>query len=80
MTLNLPLPEEMEKFIDQQVASNGYSNATEYILYLLHQEQTRIKRIESLLLAGLDSGEPIQITEDWWEKKRTQLVQNFDQK
>lgn len=80
MTLNLPIPEAIEKFIDEQVANKGYSDPTEYILFLIYQEQTRINHVESLLLSGLDSGEPIQITEDWWEQKHTQLVQNFHQK
>lgn len=80
MTLNLPLPDAIEKFIDEQAASKGYSNSVEYILFLIHQEQARVNRIESLLLAGLDSGSSIEVTEDWWEQKRTQLVQNLDQK
>ena len=80
MAINLPLPEAIEKFIAEQVASKGYSSSAEYILFLIHQEQARVTRIESLLLAGLDSGNPIEVTEDWWEQKRTQLVQNLDQK
>lgn len=80
MAINLPLPETIEKFIDEQVVSKGYSSSAEYILSLIHQEQARVTRIESLLLAGLDSGKSIEITEDWWEQKRTQLVQNLDQK
>ncbi len=78
MTINLLLPDAIKKFIDEQVAIKGYSNATEYILHLISQEQARATRIESLLLAGLDSGDPIEITDDWWEKKRTQLVQKLD--
>lgn len=80
MTLNLLLPDSIKKFIDEQVAIGGYTNATEYILHLIRQEQARATRVESLLLAGLDSGDPIEITDDWWEQKRTQLVQKIDVK
>ena len=80
MTINLSLPETIEKFIEEQLVSKGYSNSAEYILSLIHQEQARVTRIESLLLAGLDNGNSIEVTEDWWEQKRTQLVQNLDQK
>ena len=80
MTLNLSLPNSIEKFIDEQVASKGYSDSTEYILYLIHQEQARTNRIESLLLSGLDSGDPIEVNDDWWEQKRTLLVQKLDPK
>ncbi len=77
MTLNLLLPDSIQNFINQQVAIKGYDNAAEYILHLIRQEQARAARVESLLLAGLDSGNSIQITDDWWEQKRAQLVNDF---
>ncbi|WP_293145026.1 MULTISPECIES: type II toxin-antitoxin system ParD family antitoxin [unclassified Microcoleus] len=80
MTLNLPLPDSIQKFIDEQVAIGGYSNAAEYILHLIRQEQARALRVESLLLAGLDSGNSVEITDDWWEQKRTHLVSQLDEK
>ena len=80
MTLNLPLPDSVQKFINEQVASGGYSNAAEYILHLIRQEQARALRVESLLLAGLDSGNSVEITDDWWEQKRTHLVSQLDEK
>lgn len=46
MTLNLPLPDTIEKFVDEQAASKGYSNSVEYILSLIHQEQARVNRID----------------------------------
>jgi antitoxin ParD1/3/4 len=54
MTLNLPLPDSIQNFINEQVAIKGYNNAAEYILHLIRQEQARSARVESLLLAGLD--------------------------
>jgi hypothetical protein len=32
--------------------------------------------VESLLLEGLDSGEPLEVTDDWWEQKRSFLQQD----
>lgn len=78
MTLNLPLPDSIQKFINEQVAIGGYSNAAEYILHLIRQEQARALRVESLLLAGLDNGNSVEITDDWWEQKRTHLVQKLN--
>ncbi len=80
MTLNLPLPDSIQKFINEQVASGGYSNAAEYILHLIRQEQARALRVESLLLAGLDSSNSVEITDDWWEQKCTHLVSQLDEK
>ena len=75
-TLNISLPDTMREFIDQQIKIKGYSTASEYIRHLIRQEQEKEaeKRIETLLLEGLDSGESIEITEEWWENKRKQLI------
>ncbi|HEY9603483.1 MAG TPA: type II toxin-antitoxin system ParD family antitoxin [Allocoleopsis sp.] len=76
-TLNISLPEAIQSFVEQQVAQGGYSNVSEYILHLILQEQAKAARVEALLLEGLDSGEPIAVTDEWWEQKRTQLIQGL---
>lgn len=78
-TLNISLPETIQSFVEQQVELGGYSNASEYILHLILQEQAKAVRVEALLLEGFDSGEPITVTDDWWEHKRTQLMQGLQQ-
>ena len=78
-TLNISLPETIQSFVEQQVAKGGYSNANEYILHLILQEQAKAARVEALLLEGLDSGEPIEVTDSWWEQKHTQLIQRLQQ-
>jgi antitoxin ParD1/3/4 len=76
-TLNISLPESMRDFISEQVAKGGYSTASEYIRHLIRQELERVakKQLETLLLEGLDSGESIEITDEWWEQKRSELVE-----
>ncbi len=80
-TLNISLPESMREFIDQQIDQGGYSTASEYIRHLIRQDQEKAekKQIEKLLLEGLSSGEPVEITDDWWEQKRTELMERLDQ-
>ena len=75
--LSILLPETIQSFVEQQVAKGGYSNVSEYILHLILQEQAKAERVEALLLESLDSGEPIEVTDDWWEQKRTQLIQGI---
>ena len=74
-SMNISLPESMRAFIEEQVKQKGYNTASEYIRYLIHQEQENIEsnRLETLLLEGLDSGDQIEISEEWWENKREQL-------
>jgi antitoxin ParD1/3/4 len=35
--------------------------------------------VEALLLEGLDSGEKIEISDEWWEKKREELRERLRQ-
>jgi antitoxin ParD1/3/4 len=78
---NISLSDSMLTFVDEQVKQKGYSTAIEYIHYLIRQEQEREeqKRLETILLDGLDSGEPIEISEQWWNSKREGLIQQFNQ-
>ncbi len=80
-TLNISLPESMREFIDRQIESGGYSTASEYIRHLIRQDQEKAekKQIEKLLLEGLNSGEPVEITDDWWLQKRTELTERLNQ-
>ncbi len=81
-TVNISVPDSMKVFIDEQVAKGGYSTTSEYIRQLLRQEAERVAqaRLETLLLEGLDSGEPIEINDDWWQQKRLQLLERLRKK
>ncbi len=78
-TLNISLPESMRAFINEQVAKGGYSTASEYISHLIRQDQKRAEQIklEAMVLEGLDSGEPIEVTDKWWKNKTTELVERL---
>jgi antitoxin ParD1/3/4 len=75
-TVNISLPDSMRDFLNQQVAKGGYSTTSEYIRHLIRQDVERVEkaRLEALLLEGLDSGEPVEITDEWWEEKRNELL------
>jgi antitoxin ParD1/3/4 len=74
--INISLPESMKAFVEEQVAKGNYDSASEYLQELISQEQKRQTQVqlEELLIAGLDSGEVIEVTDEWWEQKRTQLI------
>ncbi len=74
--LNISLPESIQAFVAQQVDKGGYGTVNEYILDLLCQEKAKVERVESLLLEGLDSGEAFEVTDDWWEQKRSSFQQD----
>jgi antitoxin ParD1/3/4 len=70
------LPKDIEVLLHQQAANAGYEAVSEYLTDLIMREQERLSqqfRVAALLLEGLDSGEPVETTDDWWEQKRSSL-------
>ena len=72
----------MKDFVDRQVASGRYSSASEYILKLIREDEKRTaeEKLEALLLKGVNSGDPIEITPEYWEGKRQQLIKRDQQR
>lgn len=80
--LNISLPDQLQSFVEEQAKALGYDSTNEYVYQLIMREQERVaqqEQIESLLLEGLDSGDPIEATDDWWEQKRARLVERSHQ-
>ena len=81
-TLNISLPESMRAYIEEKVAEGGYSTASEYIRELVRADQKRAAqdKLEALLLEGLDSGEAIELHEQWWQRKKADLLARLERK
>ena len=75
-SLNISLPKNLREYVETQVRQDSYSTPSEYLRWLIRQDQKRnaAERIEALLLDGLASGEPIEINQAFWEKKRATLT------
>lgn len=80
-TMNISLPDSMRNFIEEKIAQEGYSTVSEYIRQLIREDQKRSnqQRLEALLLEGLDSGAPIEATEEWWKRKWIALQEKLAQ-
>jgi len=63
-TMNISLPEGMSNFVQTRVENEQYATTSAYIQTLIRadQKKTAQERLELLLLEGLDSGEPIEVT------------------
>lgn len=68
-SMNISLPDSMRAYVENQVASGGYSTASEYFRELVRFDQKRKanERLESLLLEGLQSGNATPMTEQDWQ-------------
>jgi len=74
-TMNISLPDSMKKVVDEQVNSGNYSTASEYIRDLIRRDQKRIaqEKLEALLLEGIDSGPPTELTSQDWDDIRREV-------
>jgi antitoxin ParD1/3/4 len=81
-SLNISLPLSLKEYVETQVQESGFSTPSEYIRNLVRDDQKRRAeaKLEALLLEGLNSGEPIEITPEYWEKKRAQLIERHRKK
>ena len=79
--MNISLPESMKAWVDQQVAAGGYGTISEFFRQLIREAQQRRLReqIDSKLLQALESGKPIPVDAEYWEKKHQQLAKRVQQ-
>ncbi|MBG1272027.1 type II toxin-antitoxin system ParD family antitoxin [Nostoc sp. WHI] len=71
-SINISLPDAMRIYIEEKVATGGYSSVSEYFRELVRQDQKRQadERLEAMLLESLNSGNASEITADDWEDIR----------
>ena len=69
--MNISLPDPMKKYVEEQVNAGGYSSASEYVRELVRADQK--SRLEEMLMASLNSGDPIDITPEMLEQVRERL-------
>jgi antitoxin ParD1/3/4 len=55
-TMNISLPDEMESFIEGQVATGQFSDASDYIRDIVRDRQSKVDRLRALLEEGEASG------------------------
>ena len=81
-SLNISLPQTMKDFVEGQLDASGFSTPSEYIRSLIREDQKRWAedKLEALLLEGLNSGEQIEITPEYCERKRKQLIDRHTKK
>ena len=74
--LNISLSDSMSTFINEQADRQGYPSANDYICSLITEAQNKVdeERLEKMLIEGLESGEFIDVTDEWWENRRNELI------
>ncbi len=74
--VNISLPDPMKQYIEERISEGGYSTTSEYFRDLVREDQKRRaqEKLEALLLEGLESGTPIEVTDEYLQQKRAELL------
>jgi antitoxin ParD1/3/4 len=74
--LTLLIPSELRTFIEEQARLGGFHSVSEYMRDVMRQERRRVEqeRLERLLIDGLESGDPIPVSRDYFERKLAELT------
>ena len=79
-TMNISLPDQLKEFVDIQVGSGRYSSVSEYVRDLIREDERRKAqdKLEALLVEGLRSGGPTEMTRQDWNDFRTEALKQFE--
>lgn len=69
-TMNVSLPDLMKKWVEEQIKTGHFSNASDYVRDLIRRDQEYQDRREVLinaLIAGENSGESERSLEEIWK-------------
>jgi antitoxin ParD1/3/4 len=75
-SINISLSDELKRYVESQIRDGQYGNVSEYFRSLIrdHQKRATEERLESLLLAGMESGSAGPMTKpDWAELRKLAL-------
>jgi len=76
-TVTISLPESLKTFIDEQLATKGYGNVSEYFRSLLREAKDRQDeaQLEALLVEGLATGgDDIPLSRQFWKDLKAEAM------
>lgn len=75
-TVTISVPESLKTFVEEQIATKGYGNVSEYFRTLLRQAQAKEEdeKLEALLIEGLTSGKDIPLSKEFWGELKAEAA------
>lgn len=69
-TLNISLPDTMKTEVENIIATEGYGNTSEFFRDLVRNylKERQEKKLDTLLIEGLNSGESTPLTKEDFER------------
>src|SRR5579862_7587903 len=86
-TMNVSLPKPLKRYVEGKVSSGVYGSASEFVREAIREKFQREREgkrttadLTAKLIEGLDSGEPIEFTDDYFAQKKRSLVSRVTSK
>jgi antitoxin ParD1/3/4 len=78
-TMNISLPDELKRFVDEQVAEHGYGSTSEYLRELIRQNRRAqaAETLRKIIAEGLASGSAGEVTAETFEQMRDELRRRY---
>lgn len=76
-TMNVSLPQQMKDWVDEQVATGRYANASDYVRDLVRRDQARaasIAKLQALVDEGRASGISDKTLDQIFEESRARAM------
>jgi len=79
-TMNISLPDQLKEFAEDQIGSGRYSSVSEYVRDLIRDDEKRKahEKLGAMLMEGIQSGEPTEMTRQDWADIRQEAVKQFE--
>ncbi len=78
--MNITLPDSMRDWIENQARLAGHTSADSYVVEVLRDQRDRLKQeIDQQLIEGLESGDPVEINDEFWAERRRVLEERTKQ-
>ncbi len=77
--MNISLPDEMQAFVEAQMATEGYASASEYLRALIREAQKRQAKqaLEAKFREALDSGPATPMSKEDWAALRREALEGL---
>lgn len=82
-TMNISLPDEMKAWVERQVATGRYGNASDYMRDLVRRDQAMVGELQGIIDEAIAGGvvdvSPAELFEDIKRQSRERLVAVADE-
>ncbi|CAN1520519.1 COG3609 Predicted transcriptional regulators containing the CopG/Arc/MetJ DNA-binding domain [Methylophilaceae bacterium] len=71
-TMNISLPDQLKRFVDERVTSSGYGTSSEYLRELIRRDQARLD-LRAIMLDGASSAISGEADKHYFDQLRAKV-------